>query len=59
MPLLAVVGTRDEPGSSSVGAFVDRLALGRALMPEVEDHLGAVRSETFKAAHAFLQQHAG
>lgn len=55
MPLLAVVGTRDEPGSSSVGAFVDRLAL----MPEGEDHLGAVRSETFKAAHAFLQQHAG
>ena len=60
VPLLAVVGTRDEPYTSSVGAFVDQLADGRALMLEDEDHLGAVRSETFKAAaHAFLQQHAG
>ena len=42
VPLLAVVGTRDEPYTSSVGAFVDRLAQGRALMLEGEDHLGAV-----------------
>lgn len=60
MPLLAVLGARDEPCTSSVGAFVDGFARGRAPMPEGEDQLGAVRSEAFKAvAQTFLQQHAG